>query len=93
MYFIGGLTISLCAAAIFVLAFELPFTRAEKILVGKFVKWSWVVQVGAVLTLMMGGPDRHQAATKPVVAVDTNKKDLVVNSESAMDANVDNSKL
>ena len=33
MYFIGGLLISLCAAAIFVLAFETPFTRVEKILV------------------------------------------------------------
>ena len=33
MYTIGGLTIALCAAAIFVLAFELPFTRVEKILV------------------------------------------------------------
>ena len=32
-YFIGCLTISLCAAAIFVLAFETPFTRVEKILV------------------------------------------------------------
>ena len=34
MYFIGGLTISLCAAVVFVLAFEIPFTRVEKILVG-----------------------------------------------------------
>ena len=33
MYTIGGLTIALCAAAIFVLAFELPFNRVEKILV------------------------------------------------------------
>ena len=33
MYFIGGLLISLCAATIFVLAFETPFTRVEKILV------------------------------------------------------------
>ena len=42
MYSIGGLTIALCAAAIFVLAFELPFTRVEKILVcsGMFyMKW------------------------------------------------------
>ena len=35
MYFIGGLLISLCAATIFVLAFETPFTRVEKILVRK----------------------------------------------------------
>ena len=33
MYFIGGLLISLSAATIFVLAFETPFTRVEKILV------------------------------------------------------------
>ena len=32
-YFLGGLLISLSAAAIFVLAFETPFTRVEKILV------------------------------------------------------------
>merc|ERR1712004_261315 len=34
MYFIGGLLISLSAATIFVLAFETPFTRVEKILAG-----------------------------------------------------------
>ena len=33
MYFIGGLLMSLSAATIFVLAFETPFTRVEKILV------------------------------------------------------------
>ena len=32
-YFLGGLLISLSAATIFVLAFETPFTRVEKILV------------------------------------------------------------
>ena len=34
MYFIGGLAISLSAAVVLVLAFEIPFTRVEKILVG-----------------------------------------------------------
>ena len=34
MYFIGGLIISLLASVVAVLAFEIPFTRVEKILVG-----------------------------------------------------------
>lgn len=43
MYFIGGLLISLCAAAIFVLAFETPFTRVEKILVPQ--NWMLLTQL------------------------------------------------
>jgi len=37
MYFIGILCVSLCAAAILTICFELPFTRVEKLLVGRIL--------------------------------------------------------
>ena len=61
MFFLGSLTVSLSAAAIFVLAFEFPFTRVEKLLVSinnclvvQIIPIS--LQVGKLISALMGGP-------------------------------------
>ena len=61
MYFLGTLTISLAAAAIFVLAFEFPFTRVEKLLVSidnycVIHTLGFSLQVGKLIGALMGDP-------------------------------------
>ena len=87
MYFIGGLTISLCAAVVLVLAFEIPFTRVEKILVG----WSHPQsltssQVDRLLAIVMGSAKEKQPAAQassPTVT-DSKMSDALSKSEDSI---------
>jgi len=74
MYFIGGLTISLCAAVVLVLAFEIPFTRVEKILVDR------------LLGIVMGSAKEKQPAAQassPTVT-DSKMSDALSKSEDSI---------
>ena len=67
MYVIAILSVSLCIAAIFTLCFEMPFTRVEKLLVGK------------LLGALMGS---SKPATRPTLSEPTETKEVHFKEEN-----------
>ena len=65
MYIIAILSISLCIAAIFTLCFEMPFTRVEKLLVGR------------LLGTLMGSskPVTRPTVSEPITTKEVQNKD------------------